>query len=304
MIKILQGINLESDTSIVKISLEGENIGDISSILDKVSSFHPIFITEYTVSPNLLTISSKLPFLWRESAEIINKLSKGDITLNKAEDYIINTLISKRIKSMSTVSLLYSCMKKHLEITPAILKDMIINQSKDGYDAVFNRYYTLGCGKGSQITGSIASSKDAHISEKIQRDKWATNTVIQRLNLPTHKWQIVKTKQDIEEAWNNFEKPIVIKPAGLTAGRGVSVGIRTLEEAKDAFDYAKEKVGGEQRHTWQKKIMMEEQIKGEDYRLLVINGKLEVVTKRIPAFIIGDGKSNIEEIISSINQNK
>ncbi len=39
--------------------------------------------------------------------------------------------------------------------------------------------------------------------------------------------------------------------------------------------------------------MIQEQVPGEDYRLLVIDGKLEVVTKRIPAFVIGDGKHTI-----------
>lgn len=303
MIKTLQGVNLESDTSIVKISLDGENIGDISTLLDKISSFHPLFIKDYSISPNLLAISSKLPFLWRESADTLNMLSKSDITQKEAEDFVINTLLSKRIKSMSTVSLLYSCMKKHIEITPAILEKYISNDPKDGYDGIYNRYYTLGCGKGSQITGSYASSKDAHMAQKIQRDKWTTNTIIDRLNLPTHKWQIVRTKQEIEEIWDKFEKPVVIKPTGLTAGSGVSVGIETLQQAKDAFEYAKEKVQGGQRPSWQKKIMIEEQIKGEDYRLLVIDGVLEVVTKRIPAFITGNGKNNIEELINIENQN-
>ena len=303
MIKTLQGINLESDTTIVKIPLEGNNIGDISTILDKISSFHPLFINEYSISPTLLTITSKLPFLWRESAESINKLSKGDITLKQAHEYIIGIIIGKRIKSMSTISTLYSCMKRRIEVTPTILEDVITDDLKIGYDTVYNRYYTLGCGKGSQITGSIASSKDAHIAQKIQKDKWTTNTLIQRLNLPVHRWQIITSKKELEDIWDEFDKPVVIKPTGLTAGKGVSVGIDTLEKAKDAYDYAKEKVQGESRPSWQKKIMIEEQIKGEDYRLLVINGKLEVATKRIPAFIIGNGKNTIEELIEEENKN-
>lgn len=303
MIKTLQGINLESDTTIVKIPLEGNNIGDISTILDKISSFHPLFINEYSISPTLLTITSKLPFLWRESAESINKLSKGDITLKQAHEYIIGIIIGKRIKSMSTISTLYSCMKRRIEVTPTILEDVITDDLKIGYDTVYNRYYTLGCGKGSQITGSIASSKDAHIAQKIQKDKWTTNTLIQRLNLPVHRWQIITSKKELEDIWDEFDKPVVIKPTGLTAGKGVSVGIDTLEKAKDAYDYAKEKVQGESRPSWQKKIMIEEQIKGEDYRLLVINGNLEVATKRIPAFIIGNGKNTIEELIEEENKN-
>ncbi len=301
MIQTIQGINLESEISTVKISLDGENIGDIPTILDKIGSFHPIFIHQYSVSPTLLTIQSKLPFLWRESANTLNQLSKGEITLKNAQEYIIETLISKRIKSMSTISSLESCIKKGIEITPYILETTKIADPKEGYDGVFNRYYLLGCGKGSQITGSIASSKDSHISQKIQRDKWSTNTLIERLNLPMPKWDTLPNKEYLEKIWGEFEKPVVIKPTGLTAGMGVSVGIDTLVKAKEAFDYAKEKIRDKDRSAWQKKIMIEEQIKGEDYRLLVIDGKLQIVTKRIPAFIIGDGENNIEELIEKEN---
>ena len=63
MIQTLQGLNLESDISKIKIPLEGNNIGDITQLLEKISLFHPIFINEYNISPELLVITSKLPFL-------------------------------------------------------------------------------------------------------------------------------------------------------------------------------------------------------------------------------------------------
>jgi len=47
--------------------------------------------------------------------------------------------------------------------------------------------------------------------------------------------------------------------------------------------------------------MIQEQVEGEDYRLLVIGGRLQVATKRIPAFVVGDGKSNIKELIEKEN---
>ena len=47
--------------------------------------------------------------------------------------------------------------------------------------------------------------------------------------------------------------------------------------------------------------MIQEQVSGEDYRLLVINGKLEIATKRIPAFVISDGKKTINQLIEETN---
>ncbi|HNR28926.1 MAG TPA: hypothetical protein PKL19_00890, partial [Candidatus Dojkabacteria bacterium] len=301
MIQTIQGLNLESEISRVKISLNGNNIGDITELLDTISSLHTIFINEYTISPSLLTISSKLPFLWRESAETLQKLSKQEITLNQAKELIINVLINKRIKSMSTISLLQSCMKKNLEITPSIIEsaEMITEKEETGKGA--NRYFTLGCGRGSQITCSAASTKDAYIAQKLQRDKWITNTFLQRLGMTLPKWELLPNKSYIKKVWDKYEKPVVIKPTGLTAGKGVTVGIDTIQKAQDAFDYAKAAIDTRVRQSWQEKIMIQEQVYGEDYRLLVINGKLQIATKRIPAFVTGDGSKSIKELIEQEN---
>lgn len=285
----------------VKIPLNGNNIGDITELLDTISSLHTIFINEYTISLSLLTISSKLPFLWRESAETLQKLSKQEITLNQAKELIINVLINKRIKSMSTISLLESCMKKNIEITPAIIESAIVSTDIDEIDKSANRYITLGCGRGSHITCSASSSKDAYIAQKLQRDKWITNTFLQRIGITLPKWELLPNKSYIKKVWDKYKKPVVIKPTGLTAGKGVTVGIDTIQKAEEAFDYAKAAIDTRVRQSWQKKIMIQEQIYGEDYRLLVINGKLQIATKRIPAFVTGDGSKSVKELIEQEN---
>ena len=100
MVQTVQGLNLESQFTTVEISLEGQNIGDITTILDRISTFHPLFIKEYTIAPTLLTIRSKLPFLWRESANTFVNLSQSKITLEDAQQYVIEEVIGRRIKSM------------------------------------------------------------------------------------------------------------------------------------------------------------------------------------------------------------
>jgi len=301
MIQTLQGLNLESDISKVKITLEGNNIGDITQLLEKISQFHPIFINEYTISPEQLTITSSIPFLWRESSDIFSKLSKQEITYDQANEILVNDLIKKRIKSMSTISLLNSCIKKKIERTPTLVENALLENGD--LEGTSNRYYTFGCGRGNHITGSAASTMDAHIAQKIQRDKWATNRFIERMQLPLPKWELLPNKSYIEEVWGKYSKPVVIKPTGLTAGMGVTVGINTLERAKQAYDDALEILSKTPRSKWQTKIMIQEQVKGEDYRLLVINGNLEIATKRIPAFVIGDGKKNIKELVEDENRN-
>ncbi len=300
MAHTIQGLNLESQYSTVKIPLKGNNIGDITKLLDKITSFHPIFIKEYTISQTELIIRSKLPHLWRESEETFNALSKENITIKEADESIIGTIIANRIKSMSTIPVLQAAHDLNIETTPIL--DNILNKNlEDGYRKMFNRYYVIGNGKGNQITGSISSTKDAYLAQNIQKDKWSSNIVIERLNLPIPKWQIITNITELEECWKEYDKPVVIKPTGLIGGHGVVVDIKTLEEAKNAFKFSNDTINSKNRSTWQKKVMIQEQVSGEDYRLLVINGKLEIATKRIPAFVISDGKKTINQLIEETN---
>lgn len=302
--KTIQGLNLQSPTTLIEI-YDVNDTEEVRKLIDLIKSYHPIFLEDYKIENDILTISSKLPGIWRESSETLSNLSSKKISYKDAKDYLLRTVIKQKIKSMSTIPILYKAQELGFETTLTISDEGIIPGVKEGYGYKWNRYYTIGCGKGSQVTCSIASSKDSSFGKNIQQDKWATNKIIERMGLPIPKWSIVKSKEGINLIWDKLEKPVVIKPVGLTGGKGVTVGIRNIKRAHKAFDIALEQVNSKVRKSWQKKIMIQEQAEGDkngaDYRLLVINGKLKVCTKRIPAFIIGDGKGTIEELIKREN---
>ena len=303
--KFLQGLNLESEISTFKIEI-GDNSEELIDLLELIDGFHPIFIKDYVIEDGTLSIRSKLTGVWRNSIDTLEKLSNGEIQYEEAKAFVVDEVIKRRVKSMSTIPLLQAAQKLGHETTLTVLDEQLASDHKKGYGNTWNRYYTIGCGKGSQITGSIASSKDSSIGKNIQRDKWSTNQMISRLGLPIAKWQVVDEIEDIDKIWDEYEKPVVIKPTGLTGGKGVTVGIDSIEKARKAFRFAKEQVTNKVRQPWQTKVMIQEQIQGDtngaDYRLLVVNGKLRIATKRIPAFIIGDGKSTIEQIINEMNK--
>jgi cyanophycin synthetase len=301
----IQGLNLESPTTQVRIS-NVKNSENLLKLLNLIQGFHPIFIENYKLEDNTLTITSKLPAIWRESADTFIQLSKDEITYDQAQSYILDTVIKQKVKSMSTIPILHKAHELGYETTLTISDEGIIPGVENGFGYKWNRYYTLGCGKGSQVTCSISSTKDSTFGKNIQQDKWTTNKIIERMGLPLPKWDILISKEDIDTLWDQYEKPLVIKPTGLTGGSGVTVGIEDKEKAYKAFDYAKSQINLKVRSGWQTKIMIQEQVEGHedgsDYRLLVINGKLKICTKRIPAFVIGDGKSNIKELIEETNK--
>ena len=304
-VKTIQGLNLESPTTLVKIGNVKES-DNIKKLLDLIKSFHPIFIENYEFNNNTLVITSKLPSIWRVSAETLQNLSKEKISYKEAEDYIVNTVIKMQVNSMSTIPVLYKAQNLGYETTLTVSENEIIPGVTEGFGYKWNRYYTIGSGKGSQVTGSISSTKDSTFGKNVQQDKWSTNKLIQKMGLPLPKWQIITSKENIDQIWDSYEKPLVIKPTGLTGGHGVTVGIDTKEKAYKAFVYATKACGSKVGKTWQTKIMIQEQANGDtngaDYRLLVINGKMKVCTKRIPAFVTGDGEHNIEELVNITNE--
>lgn len=298
--QVLQGLNLISPYSTVIIEVNEDD--SVKKILDLVKNYHPLFIEKYYFTQGYLYIETKIPFLWREATDYLQQLGCSQISFEKCKELLVDELIKQRVASMSTIPILNTAYDLGYEITPTLLDQAIIQTNKSGYPKTYNRHHTLGCGKGSEIIYSISSSKDSKNAKEIQKDKWSTNLMISRLGLPIPKWQTIDNKSQLEDIWSDFAKPVVIKPTGLTGGNGVVVGLNTLDEAKKAFEFAQKSVNEKPREEWQKKIMIQEQVPGEDYRLLVIDGKLEIATKRIPAFIIGDGKNSIKKLINETNK--
>jgi cyanophycin synthetase len=79
-------------------------------------------------------------------------------------------------------------------------------------------------------------------------------------------------------------------------GRGASVGLKTLEEVREAFHFAQSFSKSRA-----KEVIIERQLEGEDFRALVVNNKLVAVAERTPAHVVGDGESTIAQLIEKTN---
>jgi len=89
---------------------------------------------------------------------------------------------------------------------------------------------------------------------------------------------------------------MVVKPAnGTGAGKGVTTHIDSLKKLKKASKLAS--IYGDS-------LLMEEQIKGDSYRLLYIGGKFVDCIRRDPPVVIGDGISNIKTLIKHENDRR
>jgi len=131
------------------------------------------------------------------------------------------------------------------------------------------------------------------ISVDIAGNKHATKKLLGDMGVPVPKGFRIRDVEDLEDTISDVGYPIVIKPLDGNHGKGATVGIKSLEDAKIAFEKAKE---------YSRYIIVEKQLIGEDFRALVVNNRLIAVAERVPAHVIGDGKFTIQQLIDKTNE--
>ncbi|MCB1497888.1 MAG: hypothetical protein KDJ86_19045 [Bauldia sp.] len=82
---------------------------------------------------------------------------------------------------------------------------------------------------------------------------------------------------------------VVVKPARGEQGRGVAVGLETMDEVKAAIAEARQ---------ISDRVLVEECIKGHDFRQVVIDRRVVAAAIRRPAQVIGDGTSTVKDLIA------
>ena len=141
-------------------------------------------------------------------------------------------------------------------------------------------------------------SADKGISaHKVVRDKAATKEVLQEagLNVP-RSFDVRNGTKTPEELFADIQTegllPGVLKPNGGSHGSGVTMGIRTLEDFRSALPTAGDLP------------IFEEEIQGKDYRLVTIGDSFKAATERKPAYVTGDGQSEIHHLVSRKNEER
>ena len=81
---------------------------------------------------------------------------------------------------------------------------------------------------------------------------------------------------------------LVVKPARGEQGKGVAVGLVTLDEVANALEIARRQCP---------EVLVEEQVQGEDLRLVVIDFKVVAAALRRPPRVVGDGQTTLRALI-------
>ena len=153
----------------------------------------------------------------------------------------------------------------------------------------------FGHGKHSRRIQATITSETRHIAVSIASDKEETHDLLRDLGLPVPKQRLVTDARRAVRAAEHIGYPVVLKPLDANHGRGVSINLTTRDQVREAFDVALASASG-------RSVIVESFVTGFDHRMLVVDGKLVAVAKRVPGHVVGDGTSTIAQLVDRVNE--
>ncbi|MHA5283529.1 hypothetical protein [Corynebacterium sp. CQ3829_602738] len=159
------------------------------------------------------------------------------------------------------------------------------------------RRYTVtdkeGVARG-EVSGTKLGQHPAVIDHLIN-DKQQTKMVLQLAGVPVPLgFTVPSTQPKIGEyLFEKLPAPVVVKPLDGAVSRGVTVNVTDLGTFRSAWKQASENNVGEPR------VMLEEQLIGFDLRTYVVGGRCVAAATRMQPFVVGDGRSDIAELLKA-----
>ena len=150
----------------------------------------------------------------------------------------------------------------------------------------------LGYGAKQRRIRASETGQTGAIAESIAQDKELTRQLLQAAGVPTAEGYPVDSAEDAWEAALDIGVPVVVKPQDGNQGRGVATNLTTQEQVAAAYQAALQESDS---------IIVEKFAPGNDYRILVVNGKVVAASRREPAQVMGDGQQTIQELVDREN---
>ncbi len=150
----------------------------------------------------------------------------------------------------------------------------------------------LGYGKNQVRFRATMTDKTSSIAVDLASNKDETKRMLQDAAIPVAKGLCIVDPEEVDVSVDKIGFPLVFKPLDGNHGKGASINVKTIEEARSAFEHAKK---------YSRRIIVEKFIEGFDFRILVINHRFIAAALREPAHVLGDGISTIQQLIDIEN---
>ncbi|MFN7945320.1 MAG: cyanophycin synthetase [Blastocatellia bacterium] len=151
----------------------------------------------------------------------------------------------------------------------------------------------LGYGRHRKFIQAAMTSQTSAVAVDIAADKELTKSLLRDAGIAVPEGVLARSESEAVAAFKTIGGPVAIKPHNGCQGKGVSLRLTTSAQVVEAYRVASR---------YSSTVVVEAQLTGRDYRVLIVNGKMIAASERIPAHVIGDGRRTIAQLIEIINQ--
>ncbi len=152
--------------------------------------------------------------------------------------------------------------------------------------------WQYGYGHKARIFSSSLTERTPSVGVRLARLKSAANAFLKEAGIPVPRQIVVGNTQEAIAAAQEIGFPVVVKPADLDGGLAVSAGLETVARVETAYQRARAESPN---------VIVESCIPGQDYRINVFHDQIMLVIQRVPAHVVGDGKSTITDLVAVRN---
>ncbi len=143
-----------------------------------------------------------------------------------------------------------------------------------------------------------ALSLNSQVAVRIAKNKNETALILGSHQIPTPNHKLFRTRAnalDYALKCLRNKMKIVIKPTNGKGAHGVYINPKTEKQINKAIAEA---------FSQNNQIMIEDYIKGKNYRITLFRGEIIAITWRRPGFVIGDGQNTISHLVSIKNMKR
>jgi cyanophycin synthetase len=150
----------------------------------------------------------------------------------------------------------------------------------------------LGYGCHRQLAWAALTSHTSAVGVDVATDKKLAKQLLAAAGIPVPDGIVACSQAEAAEAYEQIGGEVVVKPLGGSQGASLTIGVRSVAEAAAA--YAKAAHDSEA-------VLVEAFLPGNDYRVLVIDGRVAAAAELRPASVTGDGEHTIGQLMDIAN---
>ena len=152
----------------------------------------------------------------------------------------------------------------------------------------------LGYGCYRRLVSAAMTEQTSALGVDIAGDKVLAKQFLARAGIPVPDGVLARTADEAISALQRLGGSVVIKPRNGNHGRCVTVGVHTGQQIEQAYQRVVTGAGS-------REVIVESYVPGNDYRVLVVDGRVIAAAELRPPAVTGDGTRTIGELIDALN---